>query len=107
SLRPGRGDVGLLHADAAASRRDDHSQPRVDARPLGGASRRATRAAVLSGAAWRQRDADRRHAEVELSADLAPQGGVHAAAATDLGGRAPARAVTEDAVVGLSTRPGA
>src|SRR5262249_16184943 len=63
------------------------------------------RAAVLPGAARRQRHADRRHAEVELSADLTPEGGIHAAGAPDLGGRAPACAVTEDAVVRLCAGP--
>src|SRR5262249_11401881 len=76
-------------------------------RSVRGASRRATRAAVLPGAARRQRHADRRHAKVELSADLAPEGGVHAAGAPDLGGGAATRAVTEDAVVRLSVGPGA
>src|SRR5207244_4656314 len=67
--------------------------------------RRAPRAAVLPGAAWRQRHADRRHAEVELSADLAPEGGIHAAGATDLGGREAAGAVTQAALVWLSIGP--
>src|SRR5207302_9607122 len=70
-----------------------------------GASRRAPRAAVLPGAARRQRHADRRHAEVELSADLAAQRRVHAESATDLGGRAATGALTENALVRLSAGP--
>src|SRR5262249_29425303 len=64
----------------------------------------AARAAVLPGAARGQRHADRRDAEVELSAHLAPERGVHAARPADLGGRAAAGALAEAAVVRLSAR---
>src|SRR5438093_703347 len=37
-LRSRRGDVGVLHADAAPPRREDHPEPRVDARSVGGAT---------------------------------------------------------------------
>src|SRR6266568_258038 len=60
---------------------------------------------ACGGQDFTERRASLPDAEVKLSAHLAPERGVHAAGAPDLGGRAAAGAATEAAVVWISARP--